>query len=86
MEIECNVYVGKTDENKTIYIRKIKMAANDPRVKKYTDEYQKVFQFAIQNGYKIKDVAQLKEEEVAYLLELVKTPQEEDKSNSMGRK
>ena len=86
MEIECNVYVGKNDENKIIYIRKIKMAANDPRVKKYTEEYRKVFQFATQNGYKIKDVALLNEEDYAYLLELVKTPQGEEKSGSKGRR
>lgn len=61
------------------------MAANDPRVKIYTEEYRKVFQFAIQNGYKIKDVALLNEEDYAYLLELVKTPQEE-KSSSKGRR
>jgi len=85
MEIDCNVYVGHSDENKIIYIRKVNMAANDPRVKKYSEEYQKVFQFAIQNGYKIKDIALLNEEDYAYFLELVKTPQEE-KSNSRGRR
>ena len=65
MEITCYSFCGIDEENKILYVEKKVLPAKDKKVEELQMEYDKLQASARQNGYTIKDVDLIEEEDYA---------------------